>query len=175
MIYIIAKIVVFVTIFMIVFTTTSSIISLFVESVELRDSVLKYLQSQGSLSMFGYFGLEESSDYTTVVIVGTSFHFVMNFVIMLYALVFTRILKKVSKGEQSFTKQNAKKLFIMSIVALLFLAMNPILSLALFLVGIFISNLFKYVTYLNEKSQQTQHIQESMIISMAEVVENKSD
>lgn len=175
LLYIIAKIVVFVTIFMIVFITTSSIISIFVESVELREGVLKYLQSQGSLSMFGYFGLEESSDYTTVVIVGTSFHFVMNFVIMLYALVFTRILKKVSKGEQPFTKQNAKKLFIMSIVALLFIAMNPILSLALFLVGIFISNLFKYATYLNEKSQQTQHIQESMIISMAEVVENKSD
>ncbi len=93
--------------------------------------------------MFGDFGLEESSDYTTVVIVGTSFHFVMNFVIMLYALVFTRILKKVSKGEQPFTKQNAKKLFIMSIVALLFLAMNPIYLLHYSLLA------YSFLTYLS--------------------------
>ncbi len=46
LLYIIAKIVVIVTIFMIVFITTSSIISIFFESVELRDGVLKYLQSQ---------------------------------------------------------------------------------------------------------------------------------
>ena len=175
LLYIIAKIVVIVTILLIVGVTALSVISIFVDNQELRDSVLDFLKSYGSLSMFGYFGLEESSDYIKVVIVGASFFFVMGFVIMLYALVFTRILKHVSKGEQPFTKENAKKLLIMSIVALLFIAINPLLSLALFLVGLFISNLFKYATYLNEKSQQTQHIQESMIISMAEVVENKSD
>ena len=175
LLYIIAKIVVIVTILLIVGVTALSVISIFVDNQELRDSVLDFLKSYGSLSMFGYFGLEESSDYMKVVIVGASFFFVMGFVIMLYALVFTRILKHVSKGEQPFTKENAKKLLIMSIVALLFIAINPLLSLALFLVGLFISNLFKYATYLNEKSQQTQHIQESMIISMAEVVENKSD
>ena len=175
LLYIIAKIVVIVTILLIVGVTALSVISIFVDNQELRDSVLDFLRSYGSLSMFGYFGLEESSDYMKVVTVGASFFFVMGFVIMLYALVFTRILKHVSKGEQPFTKENAKKLLIMSIVALLFIAINPLLSLALFLVGLFISNLFKYATYLNEKSQQTQHIQESMIISMAEVVENKSD
>ena len=94
---------------------------------------------------------------------------------MFYAIAFKRILRKISKGEQPFTKENAKKLLIMSILSLLFIVMNPVLSIALFLIGIFISNLFKYAAYLNEKSQQTQHIQESMIISMAEVVENKSD
>ena len=175
LLYIIAKIVVILMIISIAVVSALSVCSIFIDNQELRDGVMDFLKSEGSLSMFGYFGLEEANDYMITVIVGASFHFVMRLVIMLYALVFTRILKHVSKGEQPFTKENAKKLLIMSIVALLFIAINPLLSLSLFLVGLFISNLFKYATYLNEKSQQTQHIQESMIISMAEVVENKSD
>ena len=78
LLYIIAKIVVIVTILLIVGVTALSVISIFVDNQDLRGSVLDFLRSYGSLSMFGYFGLEESSDYMKVVIVGASFFFVMD-------------------------------------------------------------------------------------------------
>ena len=42
-------------------------------------------------------------------------------------------------------------------------------------IGIFVSHLFNYGAYLNEKTEETKNIQESMIVSFAEVVENKSE
>ena len=172
--YWIAKIVAIVMVLSVVAVTVLSICSIYMVDEPLKKMVTEILESQGSIIM-GIMDLNESNDYTQFVIVGATFHAVMRTIIFWYAIVFKKILKNISKGGQPFTKENAKKLFIMSVVALAFLVISPILSIALFLVGLFIANLFKYAAYLSDKNQQILNIQESMIISMAEVVENKSD
>ena len=135
-------------------------------------SVIALLSAQGDLTMLEFLDLEDSISFTTKMIIGASFHAFVRFIIFWYAVVFKKIFRNISKGGQPFTKQNAKRLFIMSIGALAFVAINPILSVSLFIIGLFISNLFRYAAYLSEKNQQTLNIQESMIISMAEVVES---
>ena len=176
--YIVAKIAAIVMLISIAVTVTLCICSIFIEDTEefkIRADTLTLLSAQGDLTMLEFLDLEDSISFTTKMIIGASFHAVVRFIIFWYAVVFKKIFRNISKGGQPFTKQNAKRLFIMSIGALAFVAINPILSVSLFIIGLFISNLFRYAAYLSEKNQQTLNIQESMIISMAEVVENKSD
>ena len=136
--------------------------------------LLEYLSSEGSLSIVFGVDLVESVGLEGALIISTILRSLIRGVIIWYAVVFEKILHNIALGGQPFTKENAQKLFIMSLVGLVFIPVNPIVSLVLLLVGQFISSLFRYAAYLNEKSHQTQHIQESMIVSMAEVVENKS-
>ena len=176
--YIVARVVAIFMLISIAVTVTLCICSIFIEDTEefkIRTDTLTLLSAQGDLTMFETFELDGRVDFTTKMIIAASFHAFVRIIIFWYAIVFKKIFRNISKGGQPFTKENARRLFIMSIGALLFVVINPILSIALFVVGLFISFLFKYAAYLNEKSKQTQHIQESMIISMAEVVENKSD
>ena len=139
------------------------------------EELTEYLSAEGSLTILSGFDLLDDVQTTPVLVVGVILRSLIRGVIIWYAVVFEKILHKISQGGQPFTKENAQKLSLMSWVGIVFIIVNPFIVLVLFLVGQFISALFRYAAYLNEKSKQTQHIQESMIISMAEVVENKSD
>ena len=95
--------------------------------------------------------------------------------IVIYMFVIRSIVKTISSGKQPFTKKAAKKLRILSFITLLFIIAEPLASILLFAVTFIFSYLFDYGAYLQEKADETNRIQEEMIMSFAEVTENKSE
>lgn len=95
--------------------------------------------------------------------------------IIVYSSVLNSMMKTLSKGERPFTIKAAKKLRRLSILMLLLVLIEPLTSLVLFSVTLIFSYLFEYGAYLQEKADETTRIQEEMIMSFAEVTENKSE
>ena len=95
--------------------------------------------------------------------------------IVIYSSVLNSMMKTLSKGERPFTIKAAKKLRRLSILMLLLILFEPLTSLVLFSVTLIFSYLFEYGAYLQEKADETSRIQEEMIMSFAEVTENKSE
>lgn len=95
--------------------------------------------------------------------------------ITIYMFVIRSIVKTISNAKQPFTTKAAKKLRILSFVTLLFIITQPLASILLFAVTFIFSYLFEYGAYLQEKADETNRIQEEMIMSFAEVTENKSE
>ena len=101
---------------------------------------------------------------------------IMNFIIY---IVFLRIIKKlfknISEDNTPFTKENArifKKAAWVSLI--LALISNIIIAIVIFSALMLFSALFEYGAYLQSKADETNRIQEEMIVSFAEITENKS-
>lgn len=110
-----------------------------------------------------------------LIIVSAAIHIISRSLLLVYLFIFSSILKSIARGEQAFTEKNAKTIFYVSLSVLLFALSNPLIAIFLCFIGIFLSQLFKYGAYLNKKAEETNTIQENMIVSFAEVVENKSE
>lgn len=95
--------------------------------------------------------------------------------ITIYCGALNSMMKTLSKGERPFTIKAAKKLRRLSLLMLLLVLIEPLTSLVLFSVTLIFSYLFEYGAYLQEKADETAKIQEEMIMSFAEVTENKSE
>ena len=93
----------------------------------------------------------------------------------LYVNMIKSMMKTMSSGEKPFTIKAAKKLRRLSFVMLLILIINPLTSLIMFVITLMFSYLFEYGAYLQDKADETARIQEEMIMSFAEVTENKSE
>ncbi|MCR5323007.1 MAG: HD-GYP domain-containing protein [Lachnospiraceae bacterium] len=111
---------------------------------------------------------------TKILILGLSV-FLGAAVLFIYLHILSGFMKDISKGEQPFTYENAGRLKKIAYVSLLLLLAFPGTGIILMFIGLFLSNLIRYGTYLREKANETEHIQEDMIVSFAEVVENKSE
>ena len=146
----------------------------YVNNADVLEEYISMLVSEGSMEILSNFGLDNISG-RTVVILGTIVHIISRAVIYVYLFIFAKLLKSIGDGNQPFTKENAKKIFYLSLSFLVFVVINPLASIIMVLLGIFLSHLLNYGAYLNEKAEATNHIQESMIVSFAEVVENKSE
>ena len=109
------------------------------------------------------------------IILSAIVHIISRSILLVYLFIFSSILKDIARGEQAFTEKNAKIIFYVSLSVLLFALSNPLIAVFLCFVGIFLSQLVKYGAYLNKKAEETNTIQENMIVSFAEVVENKSE
>lgn len=95
--------------------------------------------------------------------------------ISIYLKVMRSIMKTLSSGEKPFTVPAAKKLRRLSFAMLLLLPVNFITSVVLFVLTLMFSYLFEYGAYLQSKADETSRVQEEMIMSFAEVTENKSE
>ena len=91
---------------------------------------------------------------------------------------FVRIVRSIAQmimsGSTPFTAEIAKRMRRMAYFTLLFLLVNPVLTVGGFLLCMLMSALFEYGAYLQAKADQTSRIQEEMIVSFAEITENKS-
>ena len=100
---------------------------------------------------------------------------IMCVIIIIYLRVMRSMMKTLSKGDRPFTFKAAKKLKRLSFAMLLIMLVNPLTGIMLFVVTLIFSYLFEYGAYLQEKADETNRIQEEMIMSFAEVTENKSE
>ena len=141
---------------------------------EMFDEFKTLMVSEGVLDLLENFGLDNLNE-VAIIIGGMIIHAVSRVVVYIYLFIFEKILKGVASGEQPYTNENAKKLRIIAFSFLVFIVINPFVAVVLLLVGLFLSNLVSYGAYLHAKAEETKHIQESMIVSFAEVVENKSE
>ena len=119
--------------------------------------------------------LEEIIPTKYVVIIASLFHIITRVILYIYLVVFSKMLKEMANGSKPFTDKNAKTIFIMSISVLIFVLSNPVIAIFLSLIGLLLSQLIKYGAYLTAKADEINEIQEDMIVSFAEVVENKSE
>lgn len=170
-----SKIIIVVMIILSVTLTAAIISSFFINDEETIQTIKEMSNTQFFTSIIDNIG-DEQKEYTKIIIViGGVSRIALWVIVVIFLAVLGNIFAKIAKGEQPFTRENAKSLFILSLVSLVFIFYNPLVSLILLFVGIFLSHLFNYGAYLNEKTEKTKNIQESMIVSFAEVVENKSE
>lgn len=95
-------------------------------------------------------------------------------VLLLFVNYFRRSIRHIIDGEQPFTLATARSLRRASFAMLVLALNNPVLGIVLCLVTLFFSHLFEYGAYLQEKADATTRIQEEIIVSFAEITENKS-
>ena len=85
-----------------------------------------------------------------------------------------RMMKRLSDGERPFDVQTARDLRHKSLILLVFCLYNPLLVLiSLALVYLF-SYIMEYGACIQERADETNRIQEEIIMSFAEITENKS-
>ena len=171
--YIIAKVASIIVMISCVSVVVTGIFTLIFRD-EMFEEFKNFLASEGVLDILENFGLDNLNE-VAIVIGGMIVHAVSRIVIYIYLCIFEKILKGIANGEQPYTNENARKLRNISFSFLVFIVINPFVAVVLLLVGLFLSHLISYGAYLHAKAEETKHIQESMIVSFAEVVENKSE
>lgn len=102
-------------------------------------------------------------------------HIILHFMLLLYLHNFSALLHGISKGEQPFETARAKKLRTISYFTILLAVFDLLYGIVIFLISRFLSYLFEYGAYLHEQASEKSRIQEEMILSFAEITENKSE
>ncbi len=87
---------------------------------------------------------------------------------------FGGMMKHLAEAERPFDVEAAKKLRRNSFWLLLFLLYNPVLGVVSFALMLLFSYIMEYGGYIQERADETNRIQEEMILSFAEITENKS-
>ncbi len=95
-------------------------------------------------------------------------------VVLIFIRFFENLLTQMINGEQPFTMEVAKKMRKISLPLWVLVVYDPIVATTAFLLARLFACLFEYGAYLQEKADLTTRIQEEMIISFAEITENKS-
>ena len=95
-------------------------------------------------------------------------------VLLLFDSYFLRILARIMDGAHPFTVETARSLRRASYAHLVLALNSPVLGIVLCLVTRFFSCLFEYGAYLQTRADETSRIQEEIILSFAEITENKS-
>ena len=95
--------------------------------------------------------------------------------LLIYARLFKNVMTHISRDQDPFTRETAKRIRWCGYAILLTVVINPIFALTLFLVMLFFSYVFEYGAYLQERAAETNRIQEEVIVSLAEITENKSE
>ena len=84
------------------------------------------------------------------------------------------LLLNVATDGNPFTKDAIRSLHKICIPMLLMMFWNIPMSICLILFVLFVSFIFEYGIYLQEKADETLHVQEDVILSFAEITEAKS-
>ena len=103
--------------------------------------------------------------------------FIFLFGILLVYLIheYRKIFKKITSSRSPFTRETSGDFRKLSNKALLICLFSTLLGLALFLLLRLFAYIFEYGAYLQDKADETSRIQEEMIMSLAEITENKSE
>ena len=173
--YTISKIIRIILIISSVAVTALCITSMFVDNAELIEQTKEMVSFDWSIKIVEDGELNNIFSERVLIVLGTIVYIISRAVLFVYLTILGNIFADISKGGQPFTNKNSKTIFVLSLTMLVFAFVNPLLAITLLLIGLFLSHLFSYGAYLNKKAEETNHIQESMIVSFAEVVENKSE
>ena len=96
-------------------------------------------------------------------------------VLLSYVDFFRRLIGKVISEGQPFSAGSAQQMRRSSYALLLLVLVNPVLGLLMFMLVRFFSLLVEYGAYLRDRAEATNRIQEEVIMSLAEITENKSE
>lgn len=96
--------------------------------------------------------------------------------VVIFMLVSTaaHVMKYLADGKRPLDAEKAKSIRHRSWYLLLFLLYNPLLGLVTFALTVLFSYIMEYGGYIQERADETNRIQEEMIMSFAEITENKS-
>ena len=96
--------------------------------------------------------------------------------VIIFMLVRTaaHVMKYLADGKRPLDAEKAKSIRHRSWYLLLFLLYNPLLGLVSFALTVLFSYIMEYGGYIQERADETNRIQEEMIMSFAEITENKS-
>ncbi len=87
---------------------------------------------------------------------------------------FGGMMKHLVEAERPFDVEAAKKMRRRSFWLLLFLVYNPVLAVVSVALMLLFSYIMEYGGYIQERADETNRIQEEIILSFAEITENKS-
>ncbi len=96
-------------------------------------------------------------------------------VLMYYVGFFKRVMDHILAQQQPFSPVTAKQMRQGSYWLLLLVLVNPVLGILLVLLVRFFALIFEYGAYLQDRADKTNRIQEEVIVSLAEITENKSE
>ena len=96
-------------------------------------------------------------------------------VLYYYTRFFEKLISGIVDNRQPFSAETARHMRKGSYGLLLLIFVNPVLGILMFLLMRFFSLIFEYGAYLQDKAEETSRIQEEVIVSLAEITENKSE
>ena len=113
------------------------------------------------------------STKTSLIISGIMFALTMS---IMLAVVWRigKVFKEIVDGDTPFTDHLAKELKLLSWLMLIFITYNPLVAFVGFILVRLSAYLFEYGAYIQKRADETNKIQEEMILSFAEITENKS-
>ncbi|SDA18214.1 HD-GYP domain, c-di-GMP phosphodiesterase class II (or its inactivated variant) [Ruminococcus sp. YE71] len=111
----------------------------------------------------------------TKIIISETFMLLSLCVYQFFVHIMIKMLEVVSMGDSPFTKKTAVKLRKASWYSIIILFMSSATSAVITFITLrLFAAIFEYGAYLQEKADETNRIQEEMIVSFAEITENKS-
>jgi len=96
-------------------------------------------------------------------------------VLYYYTRFFEKLISGIVDNRQPFSAETARHMRKGSYGLLLLIFVNPVLGILMFLLMRFFALIFEYGAYLQDKAEETSRIQEEVIVSLAEITENKSE
>ncbi len=120
------------------------------------------------------YGILDGIEKRFVAMIAVFSTFITSLAALFYTNFFKKMMNSIYQGEKPFQREHALQLRTVAWSMLLFMFYNPLLGIMLCLVTMLFSYLFEYGAYLQEKADETNRIQEEMIMSFAEISENKS-
>jgi len=136
-----------------------------IESVLGRSAIFAFLEHTANL---------EAMDPVFQKAIELFITFLSLLVLLNYIDFFKRVISHIIEAQQPFSADTARRMRRGSYALLLLVLMNPLLGILLYLLVQFFSLIFEYGAYLQEKADATTRIQEEIIVSFAEITENKS-
>ena len=94
--------------------------------------------------------------------------------LLAFFIVLRGLVKDITSNEKPFRVETAKQLRRNTLWLVLLMFWNLPAGLIILLVSFLFSYLIEYGAYLQESADETAHIQEQVIVSLAEITENKS-
>lgn len=95
-------------------------------------------------------------------------------VLLAFISVLNGLVRDITDNEKPFRVETAKQLRHNTFWLVLLMAWNVLAGAIILLVALLLSYLIEYGAYLQEQADETARIQEQVIISLAEITENKS-
>ena len=95
-------------------------------------------------------------------------------VLLAFISVFNGLVRDITENEKPFRVETAKQLRRNTFWLVLLILWNFLAGSIILLIALLLSYLIEYGAYLQEKADETTRVQEQVIISLAEITENKS-
>ena len=95
-------------------------------------------------------------------------------VLYLFATTAQKMFKRLANGDRPFNQETARKMRHGAWLMLLMVVYNLPLGLIAFAILLLFSYIMEYGGYIQEQADERNRIQEEMIVSFAEITENKS-